>query len=398
MKLCFISKYLPIEGGVSSSTYWLARGLGEIGNKIYVVTNAWEVEDEYREEISKKEMKLFEPKNVKVFSTSSRPPYHIPYSTSYVAKLTSLAIDIVRRFNPNLLFAFYMLPYGVSGYFTKLITKKPLVFKHAGSDITRLFNYPFFTTLFSEVFTNADKILTSPFKQKQLMNIGVSPNRMEYIHDAINLKYFDPKVKPFKFSEIEDDDPIFTYLGKTSRLKKTVNFLKAATKLKKEHFHVCMIVEKGRASEELKILTKKLGIENKVIFLPFQPPWRIPSIMVASTAIVSPESEETPYLPAGTHYPKIIREAMACGKCTIIGEGVSKKGVYSQLRDGLHTFIVDPNNLNHFAQKMKMIIKDPDKAYEMGKEARRISEKNENWREYLKMNAKIFQDIIDNQG
>ena len=70
MNICIISKYPPIEGGVSSHTYWMARELGKRGHKVYVVTNSWEVEGEYRETINREDMHLFEPKNVQVFSTS----------------------------------------------------------------------------------------------------------------------------------------------------------------------------------------------------------------------------------------------------------------------------------------------------------------------------------------
>ena len=49
MKICIISKYPPIQGGVSSAAYWLAKGLGEEGDKVFVISNCWEAEPEYRE-------------------------------------------------------------------------------------------------------------------------------------------------------------------------------------------------------------------------------------------------------------------------------------------------------------------------------------------------------------
>ncbi len=49
MRICFIGKYPPIEGGVSSHAYWLAKALGKKGHEVHVVTNAQEVEKEYCE-------------------------------------------------------------------------------------------------------------------------------------------------------------------------------------------------------------------------------------------------------------------------------------------------------------------------------------------------------------
>src|SRR5579862_3413321 len=48
MKLCLIGKYPPIEGGVSTLTYWMARGLAQRGHDVHVVTNADEVEATFR--------------------------------------------------------------------------------------------------------------------------------------------------------------------------------------------------------------------------------------------------------------------------------------------------------------------------------------------------------------
>ncbi len=49
-----ISKYPLIEGGVASQVYWLAKGLGERGHKVHIVTNALEVEEENREKLDMK--------------------------------------------------------------------------------------------------------------------------------------------------------------------------------------------------------------------------------------------------------------------------------------------------------------------------------------------------------
>ena len=51
MKVCFFSKYPPIEGGISSRTYWLAKALGERKIEVHLVTNALEVEENYKEAI-----------------------------------------------------------------------------------------------------------------------------------------------------------------------------------------------------------------------------------------------------------------------------------------------------------------------------------------------------------
>src|SRR6266508_3253452 len=48
VRICFVGKYPPIQGGVSAQTYWAARGRAGRGHEVFVVTNAAEVEDAYR--------------------------------------------------------------------------------------------------------------------------------------------------------------------------------------------------------------------------------------------------------------------------------------------------------------------------------------------------------------
>jgi glycosyltransferase involved in cell wall biosynthesis len=67
MKICIIAKYPPIEGGESSKAYWLARALGQRGHEVHVVTNALEVEEEYREQLSDYDLKYkYQPQGVYV--------------------------------------------------------------------------------------------------------------------------------------------------------------------------------------------------------------------------------------------------------------------------------------------------------------------------------------------
>src|ERR1044072_2169634 len=56
MNICFICKYPPIQGGVSMHGYWAARGLAQKGHKVFVVTNADEVEQTFRIHLTKEDL------------------------------------------------------------------------------------------------------------------------------------------------------------------------------------------------------------------------------------------------------------------------------------------------------------------------------------------------------
>ncbi len=139
MKICILSKYPPIEGGVSTRVYWLAKALGEKGNEVHVVTNALEVEDKYREQIDDNGEENAQQKVFIHSTTSDTNPWHIPFSKAYAERVASLAIVVIEEHNIQLIDSYYVLPYGIAAYITRNITGRPQILRHAGSDIGKLY-------------------------------------------------------------------------------------------------------------------------------------------------------------------------------------------------------------------------------------------------------------------
>ena len=134
-------------GGVSTSTYWLARALAERGHEIHVVTNAREVEDAYRLTLAQ-DAPDYEPRfpaSEGVVHVHDAQPYrrqtmnHIPASNPFVTKLASLATDVIRHHGCEAVLAYYYEPYGMAGWLASRWTGRSLIVKHAGSDLDRLF-------------------------------------------------------------------------------------------------------------------------------------------------------------------------------------------------------------------------------------------------------------------
>jgi len=388
MKICIIGKYPPIEGGVSAYTYWLAKALGENGNKVFVVTNANEAGFEYREDIFPKEANKLEPKGVKVYNTSPLNRKFIPSYSPFVATLAGLAIEVARKEKIDAIYSNYLIPYGIAAYIVKQATGVPWFLDHAGSDITNLFDEPSLNPVFVDLFKKADMVANSHHVYKKLVKPGfistfelaplskgaVHYNKIINIHREFSPKTHSLNLSPY-FLRFNKKLPVFTFIGKISELKKTFNFVEAASKLPRGRFYLLFITEKGSNLIRLKNLISRYGLSEYSSFLPFQPPWKMPQLIRASTCIVAPESQEMPYLPIGTHFSRIPLEAMACGRCVLLGEGMAKKGFYSKCKAGRQFLLVDPQNLEDFTRKMLRIVKDQSVAYRIGKEARMFVEK-----------------------
>ncbi len=102
MRICAVVKSPPIQGGVSTQTFWLARALAQAGHHVSVVTNASEVEAAYRLWIPPGDERMLEGDfgsgSVSVRFSGLHPEHltHIPYTNPFVTKLSSLATEAVR--------------------------------------------------------------------------------------------------------------------------------------------------------------------------------------------------------------------------------------------------------------------------------------------------------------
>lgn len=398
MKICMITKYPPIEGGVSSQTYWLAKALGERGHEVYIVTNAQEVEEEYKEDIEN-EKDQYQPPNVYIYSTNpslSSNTSHIPFSKAYAEKLANIAIEVIEKHDIQIIDSWYLLPYAVSGFLAKIITHKPQIIRHAGSDINRLFDSPYLRILFKSIFKRADAIVTYTDTKEMFLNLGIPESKL-FLNQriAINTTAFSPDVKLIDLSKYMEKDtkesPVITYIGKIayrSETKGIYELLEACEGIKEEF--LLLFVGNGKELSKLQEEVKRKGLEARTIFLNFVPPWKVPSIIKKSTCVVLPERD----FPIANHTPAIPREVIATGKCLLLSRELYQKEAYKGLVDGESVLVIDPQNINQFRNVLKRIIKNPSIAEQIGQEAQKFSKKNEDFNKYVSQNILIYEKTL----
>lgn len=129
MNILFIGKYPPIEGGTASAAYWRHNGLKKYDIEFEVVT-CISNESEYL--IPNNGM------NEKVHVITERIPWHIPYSQLYAEQLISKALVVATNREFDAVEGSYLFPFGFAAYVVAKILKKPLILRHAGSDLHRI--------------------------------------------------------------------------------------------------------------------------------------------------------------------------------------------------------------------------------------------------------------------
>jgi glycosyltransferase involved in cell wall biosynthesis len=320
-----IVKYLPIQGGVSIQNYWLAQTLAELGHEIVVLTNANEVEDEYRiqlnEEDSSKLSGFRKPDSVKVISTEfDESEFHIPYSKPFSSKLLSLGLEIVEEFCPDFIYAHYVEPYGVVAMNLSALTGIPYTIKHAGSDLGKLSLLPQLQTLHELVYRRATVIATQGKHHHYFHRIGVNTERLSVLG-----------FKPWPADVFMPTDPppyegvcqLMIY-GKTGRTKGTDQLLDALDEYGNNRPDIKVTAYWG-GKHFIKYQDKidRLGLVEKGILelRPYVPHWKIAESIRQSHAVLYLENN----FKISIHGPGIPFEILGSARPMVTTEEIAGK-------------------------------------------------------------------------
>ena len=380
MKVCFFTKYPPTEGGTASRSYWLVRALGERGIDVHIITNALE-EELWREKINfedPEDLANYQPPNVYVHSLdANRMEFRIGknrlINLCYESRLASLGIETIERYRCDVIDSHYLLPFGVAAYLAGKISGRPLILRHAASDINTIISKRTFHPLYKKIFGAANLIFTSRQRESFLSELGIAYEKLFFDFGySVNFKYFNPQVAPTDLSrygiETEPNIPVITYIGKISRHKGVYELVEAVSHVKEDF--LLLFIAGGPGLNSFKEFLKKFPhLKEKYHFLGFVPPWKIPGILKRSTCLVQLETD----FPIAFHMPIQPLEAMAVGTCPVISEEVYE--TYKNL-PGLerekNILVADPKNISKFKNLMEKIIKNQNSIKSIGQEGNKV--------------------------
>lgn len=384
MKTVLISKYPPIEGYVSSCTFWLARGLASRGHEVTVVTNAFEVEDRHRELFDGDDLDRCRPGNPTVRNTDPFQDYQlIPEANPFCEKLAAAAIEQAE--DADILDAWYFVSYGSAGMLAKAATGLPLVLRHAGSDIGRLGANPHMAPLIRALTRNSDAVVAGRGSGQRLARLGAPRGKIREIPVSVDTGAFAPSVKPADLG-VRPDIPVLTYVGKVTRGKGLAELLSAAARVK-EDFRLLLLTSDAESVRRLAIPP---ALRRKLLLKRFVPPWRMPGIIRASRCVVMPEH----HFPVRSHNPILPREVLACGTCLVLGEELRAKVAGGSMVDGEHAAVVRPADTGDFARKLATLVRDGERAQELGFSGLGLSRRLEDFEGYLSANERMYRRLL----
>lgn len=345
MKILVIGKYPPIQGGVSTDTFWTSQMFAEMGHEVRVLTSANEVEEEYRMALSEEDKTRLngfrKSGSIRVHSTHIDTMHkYVPKGNPVVSKLVSTGLEIIEEFRPDFLWSFYLEPFGVAALFLHLLTGVPYTVRHAGTDFGRLFLSTQLERLYKEVFKRALLVFSKKKHHHTMFQIGVSPDRlMEPVSPRLPGDIFYPELMP----DMSNGLRLGVY-GKVGPAKGTEQLIRALAQLRDEKFPVSLTAYwGGRGIEKYLQLVQGLSLKEPYLTIrSFIPQWRIADFIRSVHAVAFLENR----FHIDFHAPGVPFEVNSCGRFLITTTEIAEKSrLVGIIEDPITACIVSANPL-----------------------------------------------------
>jgi glycosyltransferase involved in cell wall biosynthesis len=391
MKILVVGKFPPIEGGVAARTYWLARGLAEHGHDVTVVTNALDVEPEYRVWMTPEDEAWLAPLvagrlTIRFTAPTSHRTSHIPLSNAGVTKLAGVATELAIEHKPEIIYAYYFEPYAVAAWLAATFTGTKLAIQHAGSDLSRLMGDPDLGRTYKEIARRADGFIGMERLRARYLGMGVSAdhlhlNRRYALRPELFapegpeldlIRYRDtPAARDWPMERPDRASPVVGIYGKVGQSKGTHHLLHSLALLAREQVPFSLLaMVGGRALPGFLSLVDQLGLRERTWLLPFVPHWRVPQFIRYCDVVCFLEHE----FPVAIHGPIVPREILACGRCLVLSGEIAAKQYYrGRLRPGENVVTVeDPTDHTALADALRSVLGDRTAAHRIGQAGRAL--------------------------
>ncbi len=392
-------------GGQCVYVYELSKALSKLGVKVDVFT---------RWESRKMEQIVRFAKRAKVIRLKAGPRHFIikdhfgPLMPEFVEKFLEFARE--KKTHYNLIHSNYYFS-GWAGLQLKNILKAPMVITFHSLGLIKKKalgerdpSPSERTKIEKQVMDEANKIIsTSPQEKKDMLSVyKTDENKIIVIPPGVNLKIFKPMETSTakKKLNIPQKKKVVVFAGKMERRKGSLTLVAAIQEIKKhwpkiyKDLEVLMLSgdpRKGLKKEKretadrhnLQEAIHEMSVEDKVKLMPGVEQDVLHDYYGAADVVVMPSY----YEPFGM----VAIEAMATGT-PVVASNVG--GLKWSVREGVTGFHAEPKDEKDFAKKIVKILKDPELAERLGKNAIIRARKNFSWPLVTKKVLKAYKNLI----
>ncbi|AIM60222.1 hypothetical protein IX49_06695 [Cellulophaga lytica] len=290
---------------------------------------------------------------------------------------------IIVSVSPDIINTHYLSGYGMLSYLSVNKNKTPYLLSMWGSDVYIFPNKSIFHKYLIKLTTEKATRLasTSIAMRKEFQKIYPSyKNEISLTPFGVDTKNFSPNTKVKKNS-------LFTIgIAKNLEGKYGVEYLIQSFKEFNERNPKSQleIIGDGIIKEDLKKLSRKLNLENKIIFHGRVNNNKLSNILNTWDVYVIPSLFES--------FGVSAVEASSCA-LPVIGTNVG--GLPEVIEDNITGFIIPSKNPQAISEKLQILFDNVELRVEMGKKGRELVLKNYDWEENVKTMMVIYNKTIN---
>ncbi|AZJ32467.1 Glycosyltransferase involved in cell wall bisynthesis [Tenacibaculum mesophilum] len=295
-------------------------------------------------------------------------------------KLLPQLKKVIGEIEPDIVHAHYASSYGVLG---ALCNFSPFILSVWGSDV---FSFPKKSFLYRSILKfnlrKANKILSTSHIMAKETSL-YTEKKIIITPFGVDIEKFSNQKKETLFNEEDIVIGTIKALEEIYGIKYLIEAFAVICKKYKNLPLKLLIVGEGSQERELKNQTKKLNIEDKVVFtgkIPFE---NIPNYHNMLSISVYLSKEES--------FGVAIIESSSCEKPVIVS---NVGGLPEVVKDGVTGIVVPGQNIDKTVQALEKLILDKNLQEQMGKAGRKRVEKMYNWEENVQQMIKIYEEEL----
>lgn len=239
--------------------------------------------------------------------------------------------------------------------------------------------------------SNGIIVVTKEAKDQLLRDLHYNPRKMIAVMNTVDIAEF--RKIPVKENIINKFAGRWNivYVGLTGK-RRGIDVVIRAIELVKEQIPEInfIVVGSGREDEEIKNLTRQLGVDEQVFFAGWVPSREINSYIQASHVGISPIRRNPHH---DTTLANKITQYLALGKPILVSDCPAQAGIVESYNCGLIFRDGDAENL---AERILFLYRERENYKQMQKNALTASE-NLDWRNEQKKLIRIYKELLSNE-
>ncbi|QDZ39379.1 glycosyltransferase family 4 protein [Euhalothece natronophila Z-M001] len=366
MKLLFIVTRTDTFGGslihVRDTTYYLKKQ----GEEVQVITG--------KKGIYNQVLEQYDIPNVACKSLVQ------PIKPYQDGKTLAELKQLIQHYNPDLV-STHSSKAGILGRIACKLNNIPCLFTAHGWAFTKGVPQPkrsIYRTLEVMAAPLADRIICVSEQDRQIgIASGMNPKKLTTVHNGM------PDISPNLKADPSQSNPVsIIMVARFDQQKDHSTLLKAIKNIPQVEVN---LIGDGPRLEEIKHLSKKLEIQDRVNFLGLSSD--VSHFLAKASIFVLISHWEG--------FPRTILEAMRAG-LPVVATDVG--GVKESVLDGVTGFCIPRQNVLALEEKLMLLVKNPDLRTKMGKAGRERYEKEFTFERMLKKTLSIYKEVLSEKG